>query len=278
VKSNAVSGTEQERIGPRAIERFETGASDQMPAAWSLAGINPGLTRGDRHRTGGHAQPRAGPARQRQSLIEAGHVGKAWNKADYVDAVSATGVQRDDIRFADASTHSHVRQIRTEFAAVTYVDGHFLSWGRLSGGWECRRDLMKVDLELRSIDTQRIEIDRRGTVSNDGITDSWIESPGAIGEQDRAAVHLVVDPRRPFDEPRGITSRDDAKIAHRLVRVRLERRQKLLMNVVEAAVRHDDDEITGARLFADGANNVGNLGNVARIDARRLQIGHQRFG
>ena len=118
-----------------------------------------------------------------------------------------------------------------------------------------------------AIDAQRIEVDRRGTISNDGVTHGWIELPRTIGEHHGATVDVRIDPGRPFDKPRGVTGRDDSKIAHRSVRACLEGRKQLLMNVVEAAVRHDDDQITWRASFADGANDVGDLGDVARVDA-----------
>src|SRR5574339_540802 len=47
-----------------------------------------------------------------------------------------------------------------------------------------------------------------------------------------------------------------------LVRTRFQRRQQLLMNVIEAAVRHNDYQITGARLLTDCANDVRDFGDI----------------
>ena len=50
-----------------------------------------------------------------------------------------------------------------------------------------------------------------------------------------------------------------------LRRARLERRQELLMDVVEAAVRHDDDEIAVRRVPRDGPHDIRGIGDVPRI-------------
>src|SRR6185436_17453223 len=60
--------------------------------------------------------------------------------------------------------------------------------------------------------------------------------------------------------------------APRLVRTGFQCRQQLLMNVVEATVGHHNDKVTATRLFGDGANNLGDLGDVARLHAGSLEI------
>ena len=48
--------------------------------------------------------------------------------------------------------------------------------------------------------------------------------------------------------------------------------QELLVDIVEPAVRHDDDEVTLLRLTRDGADDLVGLRDVARIDARVRQV------
>src|SRR6476661_7948627 len=101
----------------------------------------------------------------------------------------------------------------------------------------------------------------------------------SVSEGDRTPADRWIDSRWPLDEPRRIAGRGDPEVAHgsipsggfascgprirpRLVRTRFKCRQELLMDVVEPAIGHDDNQITGSRLFADGADNLRDVRDV----------------
>src|SRR3954449_8402001 len=58
----------------------------------------------------------------------------------------------------------------------------------------------------------------------------------------------------------------------------LERRQQLLVNVLESPVRHDDDEIAAPGVFRDGLDDVVDFRDVPRVLAAVAQIGDELLG
>ena len=128
---------------------------------------------------------------------------------------------------------------------------------------------------MLTITAQRIVVYRRGSVADDDIALTGVEMPRLFRKRDRASAHCRINPGSPLHQPRRITGRYDSELGHGSVCTRLERGQQLLVNAVEAAVRHHNHEISIAGFLADRADDVGHLRNVTRFDATGLKITDQ---
>src|SRR5580765_5413347 len=102
VELHAVAGSQEKRLNPRTIERLHGGSTHQLPAAWSLAGIDASLNARDPHRTRRNASSRRRAARRSDPWIDGPEVRKARNKSEHEDTVGTAGVKRHHFCFADS--------------------------------------------------------------------------------------------------------------------------------------------------------------------------------
>ena len=253
MESNAITRLERNGSGRRSVVRLERRAADQMPSARRLAGIDAGLARRYRDRTRRHPGSRRRPAWKRQPRIDARHIRKSRHEPDHVDAIRDAAVQRDRRPLpsprANAAT---VGQIGPAFAAV--ADGHVDQ--RTSGLGRRRRRLARSARRAPRASAascvKRIEVDGHRAVPDDDVADAV----GALlvdgaRERDRAAVDGRIDSLAGSStQHRRVAGRATIADLIASTAARLERREELLMNVVEAAIRHHDDQVATARVSA----------------------------
>ena len=126
----------------------------------------------------------------------------------------------------------------------------------------------ELDLEPRRVDAAA---DRSRPSPSSSRRRRRAGSPATLRPRARCATHAGVDRR--VDRARGSSTSQAASPARQdadgyigVTAPRgLERRQQLLVDVVEAAVRHDDDEVAVLASARDGPDDVVDLRDVARV-------------
>ena len=100
---------------------------------------------------------------------------------------------------------------------------------------------------------QRIDIHHDRSIADDDIRHVWQRGMfDGRGYPDRPPVHLRIQTFWQLDQPRALAGGDDAGLhPGSLRRALVQRGQQLLMDVVEAAVRHHDDQVASLCLARD---------------------------
>src|SRR5947207_4758229 len=123
-------------------------------------------------------------------------------------------MEGDHFVFAHVSERGHVRQIRTELAAVADRD---VDRRPLAASSRCRASAFGLDLREQRvvISPQRIEVHRHRSEGRYDVADTGNRGLlKCIGESDHARVDRRIDALLQFDDDRGVAGRNDTKRAH----------------------------------------------------------------
>src|SRR5690348_11533147 len=122
MKSDGVSGFEQEnRIAVKLVSAHG-GPADHMPAAGAGKALDAGLSAADRDCAGRREQARVLSSWHLEGIVEAAQIRKARRKSDHGDAIVAGDMTRDDVVRRGVQRPGDVFEIDAMLAAVNNGD------------------------------------------------------------------------------------------------------------------------------------------------------------